>query len=168
MSLKISLPSRVGLCAFLGSAALLGGAYYFQYVVGLAPCEMCLWQRYPHMVAIAAGLIAVIALGHPNLAMWFALVAITALAVTAGIGVFHVGVEHHWWPGPTACTGNIPRGLSTEQLRRYLLGARMIRCDEPAWVMWGVSMAGWNAILSGALAVLLGSQIARHIRTKPE
>ena len=99
----MSFPARVGLCAFLGSAALLGGAYYFEYVIGLAPCEMCWWQRYPHMVAIAAGLISFAAFSHEKVAMWFALVAITALAITAGIGVFHVGVEHHWWPGPQAC-----------------------------------------------------------------
>jgi disulfide bond formation protein DsbB len=163
----MSFPSRLGLCAFLGSAALLGGAYYFQYVLGLAPCEMCWWQRYPHMVAIAAGLIAVVAFGHPNVAMFFTLIAITALAVTAGLGVFHVGVEHHIWQGPQACSGTVPRGLPLDQLKKYLLGAKMIRCDEPAWVMWGISMAGWNAILSGGLALLLGAQVAKHIRTKP-
>jgi disulfide bond formation protein DsbB len=142
--MKMPLASRIGLCAFLGSAALLGGAFYFEYFVGLPPCEMCWWQRYPHMVAI------------------------TALAVTAGIGVFHVGVEHHWWAGPQACTGTIPRGLSVEQLKKFLLGAKMIRCDEPAWIFLGVSMAGWNAILSGGLALLLGTHIVKHIRTKPE
>jgi disulfide bond formation protein DsbB len=163
----MSFAARIGLCAFLGSVALLGGAYYFQYVVGLPPCDLCWWQRYPHMVAIAAGLIAFAAYGHGKVAMWFALIAVTALAVTAGIGVYHVGVEHHWWAGPQACTGAIPRGLSVEQLKKYLLGARMIRCDEPAWIMWGVSMAGWNAIFSGGLALVLGSQIVRHIRTKP-
>jgi disulfide bond formation protein DsbB len=160
------LPSRIGLCAFLGSAALLGGAYYFQYVMGLPPCEMCWWQRYPHMVAIAAGLLSVAALGHPRIAMLFALVAITALLVTAGLGVFHAGVEYHLWAGPQACTGGVPRGLSVEQLKKYLLGAKMIRCDEAAWSMWGISMAGWNAILSGGLALLLASQVARHIRLK--
>jgi disulfide bond formation protein DsbB len=160
------LPSRIGLYAFLGSTALLGGAYYFQYVMGLPPCEMCWWQRYPHMVAIAAGLLSVAALGHPRIAMWFALVAITALLVTAGLGVFHAGVEYHFWAGPQACTGGVPRGLSVEQLKKYLLGAKMIRCDEAAWVMWGISMAGWNAILSGGLAFVLGSQVARHIREK--
>lgn len=164
----MSFAARVGLCAFLGSAALLGGAYYFQYVVGLPPCDLCWWQRYPHMVAIAAGLIAFAAYSHGRVAMWFALIAVTALAVTAGIGVYHAGVEYHWWAGPQACTGAIPRGLSVDQLKKYLLGAKMIRCDEAAWKMWGVSMAGWNAILSGGLALLLGTHIIKHIRTKPE
>ena len=115
------LPSRIGLCAFLGSAALLGGAYYFQYVMGLAPCEMCWWQRYPHMVAIAAGLLSVAALGHPRIAMFFALVAITALIVTAGIGVFHAGVEYKFWAGPQAVdrtAQEIPAGRQDDPLRR--------------------------------------------------
>jgi disulfide bond formation protein DsbB len=165
--MTMSFPSRIGLCAFLGSAALLAGAYYFELVVGLPPCEMCWWQRYPHMVAVVAGLLAVAAYNNRNLAMFLALIAVTALAVTACIGVFHVGVENHWWAGPQACTGAIPRGLSVEQLKKYLMGARMIRCDEPAWIFLGVSMAGWNAICSGGLALLLGSQIARHVRTRP-
>ena len=166
--MKMPLASRVGLCAFLGSAALLGGAFYFEYFVALPPCEMCWWQRYPHMVAIAAGLISIAAFSNQNVALWFALVAITALAVTAGLGVFHVGVEHHWWAGPQACTGTIPRGLPIEQLKKYLLGAKMIRCDEPAWIFLGVSMAGWNAICSGGLALLLGTHVVKHIRTKPQ
>jgi disulfide bond formation protein DsbB len=157
----MSLPSRIGLCAFLGSAALLGGAYYFEYVLGLPPCEMCWWQRYPHMVAIVAGLLSVAAMGHPKVALWLALTAIAALFVTAGIGVFHVGVEQHWWAGPQACTGGVPRGLSVEALKKYLLGAKMIRCDEAAWKMWDISMAGWNAILSGGLAILLGAYLAK-------
>jgi disulfide bond formation protein DsbB len=157
----MSLPSRIGLCAFLGSAALLGGAYYFEYVLGLLPCEMCWWQRYPHMIAIVAGLFSVAAMGHPKVGLWFALTAIAALFVTAGIGVFHVGVEQHWWAGPQACTGGVPRGLSVEALKKYLLGAKMIRCDEAAWKMWDISMAGWNAILSGGLAVLLGAYLAK-------
>jgi disulfide bond formation protein DsbB len=98
--------------------------------------------------------------------LWFALIAIAALAVTVALGVFHAGVEYRWWPGPQACTGAIPRGLSVEQLRKYLLGAKMIRCDEAAWTMWGISMAGWNAILSGGLAVLLGTKVFTHIRMK--
>ena len=86
----MSLPfaTRLGLAAALGSAALLGGAYYFQYVVGLAPCEMCLWQRYPHMVVILFGLITVPLMSEPKVAMVFALSTIVALLVTSGLGVY--------------------------------------------------------------------------------
>jgi disulfide bond formation protein DsbB len=163
---RLPVPSQLGLLAALGSGALLGGALYFQYVVGLAPCEMCHWQRWPHIVAIAAGLLAAACFAWPRLALVFALTAITALIVTSAIGVFHVGVEYHWWQGPQACSGTIPRGLTTEQLKKYLLGARMVRCDETVWSLWGLSMAGWNALLSAVLAFMLATGVAGWIRTR--
>ena len=163
---RLPLPSKLGLAAALGSAALLGGAYYFQYVVGLSPCEMCYWQRWPHMVAIVVGLLALASFAWPRLALVFMLAAIAALVVTAGIGVFHVGVEYHWWAGPQACSGSVPQGLTPEQLKKYLFSAKMVRCDQTAWAMWGISMAGWNAILSGALALVLSSGIATWMRVR--
>ncbi len=166
----VPLPSKLGLLAALGSGALLGGAYYFQYVVGLPPCEMCWWQRYPHMVAIAAGLLALAAFRMPRLAMVLLLVAITALIVTSGIGVFHAGVEYRWWAGPQACSGGIPTGLSAdglsaEDLKKALFAAKMVRCDQVAWSMWGISMAGWNAIVSAGLAIVLASAIGKWIKS---
>jgi disulfide bond formation protein DsbB len=89
-----------------------------------------------------------------------------ALFVTSGIGVFHVGVEQHWWAGPQECSGRIPAGLSAEELKKYLMGARMVRCDEAAWKMWNISMAGWNAILSGGLALVLSFHVLKHVREK--
>jgi len=163
---RFPVPSRLGLLVALGSGALLGGAYYFQYVVGLSPCEMCLWQRYPHMVAIVVGVLALASYAWPRLALVFVLTAITALLVTSAIGVFHVGVEYHWWQGPQACSGNVPKGLSPEQLKKYLFGAKMVRCDETAWSMWGISMAGWNAILSAVLAFVLATNLADWMRSR--
>jgi len=162
--MTIPYPTRLGLIAALGSIALLGGAYYFQYEVGLAPCDMCLWQRYPHMLAILFGLITVPLVIEPRAALIFAMLAILALFVTAGIGVYHAGVEQHWWQGPQSCTGRIPAGLSIEEMKKYLMNARMVRCDEIPWKMWNVSMAGWNAIVSGALALALTGSVLRHIR----
>jgi len=159
-------PSKLGLLAALGSGALLGGALYFQYVMGLAPCEMCHWQRWPHIVAIVAGLLAVASFAWPRLALVFALTAITALVITSAIGVFHVGVEYHWWEGPQTCSGNIPRGLSPEQLKKYLFGAKMVRCDETVWSMWGLSMAAWNALLSAVLAFVIASGVASWVRRR--
>ena len=161
---RLPAPSKLGLLAALGSGALLGGAYYFQYVVGLAPCTMCYWQRWPHMVAIVAGLCALLSYARPRLALVLLLVAITGLIATALIGAYHVGVEYRWWPGPQTCSGNIPAGLTADQLKKYLFGAKMVRCDETAWSLWGISMAGWNVILSGGLAFILGSGVARWIR----
>lgn len=164
---RLPAPSKLGLVAALGSGALLGGAYYFQYVVGLAPCTMCYWQRWPHMVAIVAGLCALAAYARPRLALVLLLVAISGLVATALVGVYHVGVEYRWWAGPQTCSGNIPVGLTAEQLKRYLFGARMVRCDETAWSMWGISMAGWNAICSGGLALILSSGVATWIKGRP-
>ena len=160
------VPSQIGLVAALGSGALLGGALYFQYVVGLAPCEMCHWQRWPHIAAVVAGLAAAASFARPRLALVFAMLAITALIVTSAIGVFHVGVEYRWWQGPQACSGSIPRGLSAEQLKKYLFGARMVRCDETVWSLWGLSMAGWNALLSAVLAIVLASGVVRWIKVR--
>jgi disulfide bond formation protein DsbB len=162
--MALPYPTRLGLIAALGSIALLGGAYFFEYVVGLAPCDMCLWQRYPHMLAIPFGLLTLPLMGVPRIAVVFALLAILALFVTSGIGVFHAGVEQHWWQGPQACSGRIPTGLSNEELKKILLGARMVRCDEIPWQFLKVSMAGWNALLSGGLAVLLSFNLLRHRR----
>ena len=190
---RLPLPSQLGLLALLGSGALLGGAYYFQYIVDLPPCELCLLQRWPWDAAIVITLVALFAgsrpalpwvalllagtfalsvaflalasFAWPRLTLVFMLTAITALIVTASIGVFHVGVEYHWWAGPQACSGNVPRGLSPEQLKKYLFGAKMVRCDETAWQMWGISMAAWNALLSAALALVLASGIANWVRS---
>jgi disulfide bond formation protein DsbB len=163
---RLPFPSKIGLAALLGSGALLGGAYYFQYVEGLAPCDLCFWQRYPHMVAVAAGVLAVASLAWPRLASIFAVTAIIALFVTAGIGVYHAGVELHLWAGPQTCAGRIPPGLPPAELKKFLFSARMVRCDEAAWKFLDISMAGWNALLSGALAFLLTSRVSLHLRTQ--
>ena len=94
------------------------------------------------------------------------LTAITALIVTAGSASSMSASSIIGGQGPQACTGNVPRGLSAEQLKKYLFGAKMVRCDETAWAMWGISMAGWNAILSGALAFVLASGVASWVRER--
>lgn len=163
MSATLSLPqaSKLGILAMLGSGALLLGALYFQFVEGLPPCELCHWQRYPHIAAVALGFLALAAYRYPSVGLVLVLLAIVALLATAGIGIYHVGVEYRWWKGPDTCTGTIPVGLSVEQLKKYLFGAKMIRCDETAWSLWGVSMAGWNAILSLFLAFVMGTQVGK-------
>ena len=164
MITRLPLPSQLGLIAAIGSGALLGGAYFFQYVIGLAPCEMCLWQRWPHMAVIVAGLLAVACYKTPRLATALLMLAILGLLTTSALGLFHAGVELRWWPGPQACSGTIPTGLSAEELRKYLFNAKMVRCDAVAWSLLGISMAGWNAILSALLAIGLASGAARWVK----
>ena len=140
--------SNLLLLATLGSVALLGGAFAFQYIGGMAPCQLCLWQRWPHAAAIGIGIVA-LATGWRGLA-WLGVIA---LLVTAAIGVFHVGVEEKWWEGLASCTAGSITGISTADLLDPTKDvASVVRCDAIAWQMLGVSMAGWNAILSLVLA----------------
>ncbi|WP_170358596.1 disulfide bond formation protein B [Ruegeria arenilitoris] len=138
------------LIAAAGSAALLLGAWGFQYLGGLAPCKMCIWQRYPHGAAV---LIGAMALALPRATLLPLLGALAALT-TAAIGVFHAGVEQKWWEGPSSCTSGDIGGLSTEDLMEQIMSAPLVRCDDIPWQMLGLSMAGWNAVLSGVLVLV--------------
>lgn len=140
--------STLILLATLGSAALLSGAFAFQYIGGLHPCTLCLWQRWPHAAAIAIGLVA-LATGWRGL-LWLG--ALAALA-TAGIGGFHVGVEQGWWQGLASCSAGSIAGISTADLLNPAVDvAAPVRCDAVAWSLAGLSMAGWNMVLSLGLA----------------
>lgn len=133
-----------------GSLALLLGAFAFQHIGGLAPCTLCLWQRWPHAAAVGIGLVA-LAFGGRALAL---MGAVAALA-SAAIGVFHVGVEQKWWEGLASCTVNTMEGLSaTDLLNTDITVGAPAACDQIAWAMWGISMPGWNVILSVGLALV--------------
>jgi disulfide bond formation protein DsbB len=138
------------LLASAGSVALLLGAFAFQYIGGMAPCQLCLWQRWPHAAAVAIGALA-LATGARFLPALGAVAAFTS----AGIGAFHVGVEQKLWEGLATCTASSLQGVSTaDLLNPDILVAAPIRCDAIAWSLMGVSMAGWNVIISLALAAL--------------
>lgn len=154
--------TRTGLAltaAAVTSAALLGGALAFQYIGGLHPCEMCHWQRWPHIAALVLAAGGALALKpKPGLARLAAVLAGVALLVTAAIGVFHAGVEQDWWEGPTACSV-IGGGETAEDIFTAVMAAPVIRCDETPWSLLGVSMAGYNALISflmGGLVLWLG------------
>lgn len=140
---------RLILLAASGSAALLLGAFAFQHLGGLAPCKLCIWQRYPHAAAIALGAVALFV----PLPALLILGAAAALA-SAGIGLYHVGVEQGWWEGPTSCTAGAIGGVDTNDLFDQIMAAPLIRCDDIAWQFAGLSMAGWNMVISLALAGL--------------
>ena len=135
--------------AMLGSALLLLGAFAFQHLGGLAPCKMCIWQRWPHGAAVALGL-AALALPVTLLMLAGAL----ATAVTGGFGVYHTGVERGWWEGPSTCTSGDISNLSSDDLLNQIMTAPLVRCDEVAWQMLGLSMASWNAVASFALMLI--------------
>ncbi len=153
--MRPELSSRTTAALLLAaSAAILGGAFAFQYLGGLAPCILCWWQRYAHMATIALAVLAVVASARCSSTLGWVLVAATGLALLAGAGIaaFHVGVEQHWWAGTAECGSNVGGAGGIEELRARLLAQPIVRCDEIAWSLFGISMAGYNFLLSLALA----------------
>ena len=142
--------SRARLIAILAPNMLLWGAIGSQYLGELHPCEMCYWQRWPHIAAIGAALVAIAARGKPGLSAVFTLLAALFLATSGAIGVFHAGVEYGWWQGLTSCATS-GGGVSLESI----MNTPLVRCDVPQWTLGGISLAGFNAIfsLSAALAI---------------
>ena len=130
--------------ATFGSMSLLAGAFAFQYIGGMAPCTLCIWQRWPHAAAVLVGVVALI-LGWRILPLLGAL----AVATTAGIAAFHVGVEQKWWEGLKSCTAGSIEGIPiADLLNPDLVVAAPVRCDAIAWALMGISMAGWNMLAS--------------------
>jgi len=150
----VSYLARANLLALLVPTALMAGALGSQYIGGLYPCEMCLWQRWPHYAAIALALAAFV-LKPPARPIFIALAAV-AVMISAGIGTFHAGVEYRWWEGLTACTNTTPGGSLAD-----IMSAPMIRCDVPQWTLFGISLAGFNALLSGAGGIAILALLAR-------
>lgn len=156
-----SILERPGLVCLLlagASAAMLAGAFAFQYIGGLAPCVLCIWQRWPYAAVIALGFIgAGLASGaKPSGPLLGTIIAVAALAlfVDAGIAGFHVGVEQHWWEGTRACVGATGGAGSPEEVLADLLSkTKVVRCDEVAWSLAGISMAGYNMMIALGLGV---------------
>ena len=151
------------LLALIVPGALLGGALASQYVGGLYPCELCWFQRYPHIVALVLAVLAFVVPGRGTQRLLVALAAVAVL-VSGAIGVFHAGVEYHWWQGITACTMTISGGgRSTDAMLKDLLAAPIVRCDAAQWTLLGVSLAGWNAALSLVGAGVIGWLLRRRV-----
>ncbi len=144
------------------SASLYAGALWFQYVGGLMPCSLCLWQRWPHIIIV---LLAVIErfVRIPRLVL-------TAIALTAATSVilaaYHAGVEWQLWSGPGGCTASLTNSGDLTSLTESLLATPVIRCDEVAWSFLGLSMAGWNSLFSldicliALICLLQGKKVA--------
>ena len=142
---------RARLIALAVPVALLGGALLSEYVGKLWPCEMCWWQRYPHALAIPVALFALLSpLAAPR-ARLLTLLAAALIAVSGAIGAFHAGVEYGWWEGLTTCTTSGAMSLDD------IMAVPLVRCDQVQWSLAGISLAGFNAIISlgGAAAIVL-------------
>ncbi|MGN6154503.1 MAG: disulfide bond formation protein B [Sphingomicrobium sp.] len=142
------------LIALLLPIGLLGGAYAFQYLGGLYPCEMCWWQRYPHAIAILLAALAFTGPARSQRSRTLTLLAAIAIAVSGLIAVYHAGVELKIFAGFTTCTSTA-KAASTAELLKQLMKVPLIRCDQVQWSLFGISLAGWNAIFSlgGAAAI---------------
>jgi disulfide bond formation protein DsbB len=140
-------PAAARLIALLLPLALLGGALGSQYLGGLHPCEMCYWQRWPHAAAILLAALAFTGPAGSSRSRGLTLLAALAIAVSGAIGVYHAGVEAKIFEGFTQCTAS-GKGLSTAELLEQITHAPLVRCDEVQFRFLGISMAGWNAILS--------------------
>jgi disulfide bond formation protein DsbB len=158
--------------AVVGVATILG-AYYFQYVLGLPPCPLCLEQRIAYYFAIplAAMVLLGLSVGSSRKVITLALLAIAvAMLWNAGLGAYHSGVEWQWWQGPQDCSGATPNFNAGGSLLDQISKTRVVRCDEAAWRFLGLSLAGYNVLISLALAVvaLLGATAAWKARSGEE
>jgi disulfide bond formation protein DsbB len=142
-------PQRLAyVLALAAPAALVGGAYVSQYVFGLPPCEMCWWQRYPHIAALIFA-----ALGWATKRDAFIALAGIAILVSGALGAFHAGVEYGWWEGMSACATT---AAADNDPLEAIMNAPIVRCDVAPWALGGISLAGFNFLISTAagLAIL--------------
>jgi disulfide bond formation protein DsbB len=151
---------RAPLLILVLSIAIVGAALLSQYWGGLVACELCLYERWPYYLAALLTLVA-LAIGRRGTSA--AALGLTGLIFAAGacLAFYHVGVEQHWFAGPTACTGPALTANSVEALRQQLLATPIVRCDAVQWSLAGVSLAGWNLLASVVLAVLSWGLMAR-------
>jgi len=136
------------------SVAALLAALAAQYLGGLAPCPLCLWQRWPYAIAIPVGLVALLALPAHRLRLATGALGLLFL-IGGGIAFFHVGVEAGWWQGLGECSGASTLGASSiEDLKKALMETAPVRCDAVPWSLFGISIAGYNLIASAVLAAV--------------
>ena len=156
-------PLRVGLLVLVGAAATITGAWAFQ-AAGYLPCELCLKQRYAYYagVPLAAAVVLLAARGRPRnlVALGLGLLAVL-FAASAVFGVYHAGVEWGFWPGPADCTGGVAPAASMEDFMQQLHTTKIVRCDAVAIRILGLSLAGWNAVVSLILAGVAALGAAR-------
>jgi len=146
----------------MASAVVLGTALLSEYWGGLAPCELCVMQRWPWAAAIVISLVVVLVGERAGLA-WVALLLGLVFAIGVVFAFYHVGVEQHWFAGPTACTASETSAMTLEQMKQQILGTAPVLCDRPAWTLFGVSLAGWNLLAS---LIMTGSCIAALLQAR--
>ena len=153
------------LAVFAGSTATILGAWYFQYVLKYPPCPLCLEERLPYHIVIPLSLLLAIAaiVRAPRALIIVGFLAIVAaMLCSAALGAYHAGVEWRWWAGPTDCSGPLTDLTAGGSLLSQLNSIHVVRCDEAAWRFLGISLAGYNALISLALAAIAGLGLMRR------
>lgn len=154
---RLSPPALAALVIAAAGAAAILVAYFFQYVLGYLPCPLCLEQRIPYYVAIPLALLLTFAVlwsaPRPVVIGGLALLTLIML-VSAGLGAYHAGVEWKWWPGPADCSGPLGGIGSAGDLLQRMQSQIVVSCGDAAWRFLGISLAGYNALISLALATV--------------
>jgi disulfide bond formation protein DsbB len=149
------------------AAATLAGAWFFQLVLDIRPCPLCLEQRYAYYLAIPLGALVAFAVAKDApravLVTGFAILAAAALG-NAGLGVYHAGVEWQFWQGPTDCSGPVGNLGSAGNLLARLDAVKVVRCDEVQWRFLGLSLAGYNVLISLLMAVLAAWGVVKSVK----
>ncbi len=160
----IDRPYSIPLGLLFMSAAALGGAYAFQYLGGLQPCTLCLYQRWPWWIAGGLALLALFLIRERRMSHSLSTLGALSILVGAGIAVYHAGIEQHWWTGPTACSGTAATPQTLEALRAQIFAAPVVRCDDIPWSLFGISMAAYNALISLATGLSALVLLRRNAR----
>ena len=134
----------------LACCLVLATAYAFEYLANLQPCVLCIYQRIPYAVAIGLMLVAAILRKNSQFNLILFIATSVVFAIGSAIAVFHIGIEQHLWQGTPEC-GNFMETDSVEALRKQLLAQPIVRCDEVAWSLFGISMTGYNFLISTSL-----------------
>ncbi len=149
------------------AAATLAGAWFMQLVLGIQPCELCLAQRYAYYLVVPLGALLAVSAARDAprgaLAAGLAVIALATLG-NAGLGAYHAGVEWGFWQGPTACTGPVGNLGSAGNLLQRLDTVKVVRCDEVQWKFLGLSLAGYNVLISLLMAAIAAWGTVRTAR----
>lgn len=150
-------PHKVIIITAITSASLLLAVFILQYLVGIEPCSLCITQRWPHALVLMLSLCALLPIMAKFRRPILALIGL-AFATTASIGAYHLSIEFGWVAGPATCSGNIT-GETVEELRRQLMAQPFAKCNDIAWSLFGVSLAGYNFMISTFLTIVCGTSV---------
>ena len=150
--------NQVILSLVICSASVLIAVVYFQYILGLAPCKLCVWQRYPHVFIVIIGSLI---LFKPKFKLVGTMMALVIIFLGTSLAGYHAGIEATLWPGPKNCSGlKDLNKLSPELFLQKILTTKVVRCDEIPWSFLNISMAGWNLVISFFLTIIWGGVLS--------